>query len=481
MSVGPPEVPPGRDFGLERKGGRESGEREGKKAEKGGGKKGEKRRGKIYKRDAKSCILELEKTTTRNMKGGVPNAELAMKKLLTHMKRVYQIPQKIKGLTDHREKKQISHVEVVIAVLVMLILQYESFHTVFTAPESMDKRLKHVIKGRVPKVDTVRDVLTRTDAGEVDGILTSVIRRVRRNRVLQQPGTIGRYVVAAIDGVELFSSTKKSCPECLTRKRDGGKRTEYFHRSVVCASIGKSPHVIFGQEMLRPRDGGEKDEGELTGGKRLIKRLHQEHSHFADVIVADALYLNAPFINTVLECKMDAVIRLKDESRCIFRDAEGLFQKGSGRQEGFCKGKTSVEVWDLSGFEIEGCEKTLRVVKFQETIQGQKESHFIWLVTTLESTPPQLLWEMMHKRWDIEENAFHQLKTYYHADHCYCHSAVEVIFLLMLIAFNMRELYLYRRLKNFRKRKITLKSVTRLFCDQLLLEDFTQLLYDDSG
>ncbi len=415
------------------------------------------------------------------MKGGVPNAELAMKKLLTHMKRVYQIPQKIKRLTDHREKKQISHVEVVIAVLVMLILQYESFHTVFTAPESMDKRLKHVIKGRVPKVDTVRDVLTRTDAGEVEGILTSVIRRVRRNRVLQQPGTIGRYVVAAIDGVELFSSTKKSCPECLTRKRDGGKRTEYFHRSVVCASIGKSPHVIFGQEMLRPRDGGEKDEGELTGGKRLIKRLHQEHSHFADVIVADALYLNAPFINTVLECKMDAVIRLKDESRCIFRDAEGLFQKGSGRQEGFCKGKTSVEVWDLSGFEIEGCEKTLRVVKFQETIQGQKESHFIWLVTTLESTPPQLLWEMMHKRWDIEENAFHQLKTYYHADHCYCHSAVEVIFLLMLIAFNMRELYLYRRLKNFRKRKITLKSVTRLFCDQLLLEDFTQLLYDDSG
>ena len=69
-----------RDFGLERKGGRESGEREGKKAEKGGGKKGEKRRGKIYKRDAKSCILELEKTTTRNMKGGVPNAELGILK-----------------------------------------------------------------------------------------------------------------------------------------------------------------------------------------------------------------------------------------------------------------------------------------------------------------------------------------------------------------------------------------------------------------
>ena len=415
------------------------------------------------------------------MKGGVPNAELAMKKLLNHMKSVYQIPEKIKGLTDHREKRLISHEQVVMAVLIVLMLQYESFHTVFTAPESMDKRLKHVIKGRIPKVDTVREVLTRTEGKEVEEILTSVIRRVRRNRVLQQPGTIGRYVVAAIDGVELFSSTKKCCPKCLRRKKEGGKREEYFHRSVVCASIGRSPHVIFGQEMLKPRDGAEKDEGELTGGKRLIKRLHQKHGHFADVIVADALYLNAPFINTVLECKLDAVIRLKDENRCIYRDAEGLFQKDLGRKEGFRQGKTSIEVWDLSDFEMEGCGRKLRVVKFRETMPGQKEDRFIWLVTTLMNTPPQLLWQMMHKRWDIEENAFHQLKTYYHADHCYCHSAVEVIFLLMLIAFNMRELYLYRRLKNFRNSKITLKSVTRLFRDQLLLEDFCQLLYDDTG
>ena len=413
------------------------------------------------------------------MKGGVPNAELAMRKLLNHMKSVYQIPQKIKGLTDHREKNLIPHNQVVMAVLVFLMLQYESFHTVFSAPESMGKRLKHVVKGRIPKVDTVRDVLTRTEAGEVGEILASVIRRVRRNRVLQQPGTIGRYVVAAIDGVELFCSTKKCCPGCLTRKKDGGKRTEYFHRSVVCASIGTSPHIILGQEMLRPRDGSEKDEGELTGGKRLIKRLHQEHGHFADVIVADALYLNAPFINTVLNCKMDAVIRLKDEKRRIFQDAEGLFRKDIGKKEGFQRGKTSVEVWDLSDFEMEGCEKKLRVVKFQET--DRRESRFVWLVTTLTSTPPGLLWEMMHKRWDIEENAFHQLKTYYHADHCFCHSAVEVIFLLMLIAFNMRELYLYRRLKDFQKRKITLKSVTRLFCDELLSEDFCDLLYDDSG
>ena len=76
-------------------------------------------------------------------------------------------------------------------------------------------------------------------------------------------------MVAGIDEVELFNSTKKSCPDCLTRKNRAGEM-EYFHRSVVCMTVGKATAWILGQEMLKSRDGAEKDEGELTGGKRLI-------------------------------------------------------------------------------------------------------------------------------------------------------------------------------------------------------------------
>ena len=100
----------------------------------------------------------------------------------------------------------------------------------------------------------------------------------------------------------------------------------------------------------------------------------------------------------------------------------------------------------------------------------------MWLVTTLEQTAPEILWEMMNRRWDIEENGFHQLKTYYHAKHCYghakhcyghakhCygHAAVEVIFNLMIIGFNMRELYLYQRIQRFEESGITRKSVSRM-------------------
>lgn len=133
-------------------------------------------------------------------------------------------------------------------------------------------------------------------------------------------------------------------------ERDG--KTEYFHRSVVCMTVGKSPHVIFGQEMLKPRDGSEKDEGGLTGAKRLIRHLKKRHGHFADVIVADALYLNAPFINTLKECGLETVIRLKDERRLVSGCGKHV-SAGRGEKKELQEGKKSIEVWDLSGFEID--------------------------------------------------------------------------------------------------------------------------------
>lgn len=201
------------------------------------------------------------------------------------------------------------------------------------------------------------------------------------------------------------------------------------------------------------------------------------------MIVADALYLNAPFINTIKENGLETVIRLKDEKRLIFQDAEGFFDQGEGKARSFQRGKKTVEVWDLSGFEIENCPYRLWVVKYHEMWleNGKEAERWMWLVTTLEQTAPEILWEMMNRRWDIEENGFHQLKTYYHAKHCYCHAAVEVIFNLMIIGFNMRELYLYRRIQKYARSRLTRKSVSRMFRDDLLTEKVKQILYQKGG
>ena len=160
-----------------------------------------------------------------------------------------------------------------------------------------------------------------------------------------------------------------------------------------------------------------------------------------------------------------------------------LFYRGEGKARSFQRGKKMVEVWDLLGFEIENCPYRLRVVKYHEMwLENEKEAErWMWLVTTLEQTAPEILWEMMNRRWDIEENGFHQLRTYYHAKHCYCHAAVEVIFNLMIIGFNMREPYLYRRIQKFERSRITRKSVSRMFRDDLLTEKVKQILYQKGG
>jgi hypothetical protein len=108
--------------------------------------------------------------------------------------------------------------------------------------------------------------------------------------------------------------------DCLTREVKG--EDEYFHKAVVCMTVGCDPHIALGVEMLAPKhDGSGKDEGEMTGVKRLLTNLHKRHYHFADVIVADALYMNAPFLNLVTGIGMDAVVRAKDKRLNIVQDA----------------------------------------------------------------------------------------------------------------------------------------------------------------
>ena len=103
------------------------------------------------------------------------------------------------------------------------MLQYESFHTVFSAPESMSKRLRNCITGKIPKVDAVRDLLSRISPEEIQKIHEETIDILKKNRVFRE-GTIGRYVVAGIDGVELFSSTKNPVRTVLPGKTAQGKR-----------------------------------------------------------------------------------------------------------------------------------------------------------------------------------------------------------------------------------------------------------------
>lgn len=167
----------------------------------------------------------------------------------------------------------------------------------------------------------------------------------------------------------------------------------------------------------------------------------------------------------------------------ICQDAEKLFGKGEGKRAEFERGKKRIECWDMTGFEMEGAKEKVRVVRYCEHVKekiGKESVSWMWLATTSEGIPYETLWKMMHKRWDIEENAFHQLKTYYHAKHGYCHEGLEVVLYLMLLAFNSGNC-IYTRGFMALESGITRKSVNRIFSDNLQTEDLRELLYATGG
>ena len=127
-----------------------------------------------------------------------------------------------------------------------------------------------------------------------------------------------------------------------------------------------------------------------------------------------------------------------------------------------------------------GVQPKLRFLQFKEVRQTKtgQEERTVWVFTTLNASA-KTIWRIMHSRWEIENNGFHQLKTYYHADHCFVHRATENILLINILAFNLREMYLFRRLKDFRETKITRVDMTQMWLMDLYSNNYSE--YFDTG
>lgn len=117
----------------------------------------------------------------------------------------------------------------------------------------------------------------------------------------------------------------------------------------------------------------------------------------------------------------------------------------------------------------------VRFIRFLEEIHtGDRiEIKEGWIITTDKITSVKTLWKIMHKRWDIENNAFHQLKTQWHLDHCFLHSpkGVETVLMFMLIAFNLMQLYFFRCIRGFRKKMLQIDVIEDIRDERFMIED----------
>src|SRR6202789_4308525 len=147
--------------------------------------------------------------------------------------------------------------------------------------------------------DTLGYSLQRQSPEPVFALSCEIARRLKRNGVLRSDWSRG-LVVAAVDGIEICSSFARCCDACMERemqhKVNGEMKTEiqYYHRIVVVVLVSTSFPIPLGVRFQK------NGEGEAACALALLQDL-VEHlgRRFLDVLVGDALSLQAPFVQQV--------------------------------------------------------------------------------------------------------------------------------------------------------------------------------------
>jgi hypothetical protein len=236
-----------------------------------------------------------------------------------------------------------------------------------------------------------------------------------------------------------------------------------------------TPPPILDVELIQ------KGEGEVVAAKRLLERVFQNYSRLIDVITADALYLEAPFIKTVLGAGKHFVIVMKQEKRDLYQDADRL--RALIKPKTIQEGSRTILAWDipeLRSFSTLG--EAVRVIWAEEEnvkrkfIGGKrtevKETEtWVW-VTDLPAdlAPTYKIRQWGHDRWNLENRGFNELVKLWHMNHCYVHNttAIEVLLLTLFLAFLLTYLFYERNLKSAARR-----FMTRLAMADRLFEDFS--------
>jgi len=252
-----------------------------------------------------------------------------------------------------------------------------------------------------------------------------------------------------------FPSRHRFCPECSERKVKvkGKKITEYYHRGVVLHLVGFKTAIPLDAELTR------RGEGEVATARRLLARAVTRYGRFFDVVVGDALYMEAPFFNFCLEHKKDAIAVLKGK-RGLLSDAKGVFSLT--KPKAWIEPRCHIRAWDQEGFTTaEGVGAPLRVLHTEEEVSTRErqrdrwvektELHHWWWATTLPASrlSTRMLWRMAHRRWDIENDLFNTLVTHWSLDHCFKHEPTAILnfVLTLFIAFVLLESFYYGNLK----------------------------------
>ena len=355
---------------------------------------------------------------------------------------------------------------------------------------------------RLCAVDTLGRSLRGSVLGSVRELSVGIVAQAERNKVFRE-GWHGAMHYVALDGWEPISTSRQHCEGCLVRQlqvkgRDGELREvdQYYHRFVVALLLDERFDLALDIEPMLPADlrpggdgKGDQDEGELTAAKRLLPRLKKTFG-WLEVVVADGLYTNGPFLTLVEQLGMGAVFIARKEKDEPLREARRIWRGQKPEQviEDPQAGER-VEVWDCPGLQtLDSYKGTIRMVLGRVSDLGKPGSPRDWCMAVTgraRRLSARKVLAVARGRWHIENTGFHQWTSRWHFAHVFTHDhqGIQALYWLFFAAYNLLTLFLYRQLRCYgrdRGKDVT-RTISRLVDE--MLDDLARLdapLWDTS-
>ncbi len=430
----------------------------------------------------KRCCWEQDEALRRQLRGAalpkwIDGSRSKLHQFEKYVCNVFGLPDLLASFVDTRRAPKIPTFDVVNSLFHTAVLRIPSINALEGDLKESDFQ-KLIGRSPTPDVkafsaDVVANVLDKLELAGIRKANEEVIGKAERNKTFRDG--YGALRCVAIDGWEPFSSYDRHCPNCLVRRVKVKRRTgeleeveQYYHRYVVALLLGPVIDVVLGiepvlnEEALRdidPEHAGH--EGELTAGRRLIDSLHETYGGFIDAIVGDALYANGPVMTQLDNYGYSGLLVLKKEKNEPLKDALTLWEI-EGRCESYedPERKEHVEFWDVDDIEtLTSYKGKIRALRAVVTKPKEEEDPVTWCFALIGQRARQLsrptALRIIRSRWHIENTAFHQWTRYWNLGHVFRHTqnALMAILRLWILAFNLLQLFLYRRLGRCRRPK----------------------------
>jgi hypothetical protein len=321
--------------------------------------------------------------------------------------------------------------------------------------------------------DTLGYALQRQSPEPLFALSCEIARRLKRNGVLRSDWSRG-LVVGAVDGIEICSSFVRCCDACMEReiqhKVNGELKTDiqYYHRIVVVALVSPSFPIPL---AVRFQKNGETEVAcALALLQDLVGRLGRR---FLDVLVGDALYLQAPFVKQVEILGLDWAFTLKQNQPELLQEAERCTQ-GSPHGVQVEPGR-EIQYWHLPDLDWPVADRRVRVVKTvriehqrrvtisekdaprtkAKTTIEQPSTNFYATNVELGSISPLFIHECSRSRWRIDTEVFQTITTDCHLKHPAVHQTTALVVLTMIrfLAYTLSLVFYHRQVRSHARRK----------------------------